>query len=276
MSTDGIASHIPKRRLDAFETIFQVAQLTLRRSLRGWRIWLVALVALIPCGLAALVRWGGADAAAQTRLFFSVLSYFHFGIAVPVAAMLFATAFPWPESNEGTLTYWFTSPVRRWTVLAGRYAAALVLGLIVLTVTVTAVALPLTTQPEADVAGVTRSAIAATLLVYPAYLAVFQLVAVVFRFGIVFGVVFVFLENLIAQLSGAIVQMTLIYYVRSMMLPSIPQKLLTGAAQPANVDPAATPLTSILVFGSVTAVALGLSLLLVEVIEYRGRTSQAA
>lgn len=276
MTTDGIASHIPKRRLDAFETIFQVGQVTLRRSLRGWRILAIAAIVLLPCALAGLVRWGGADAAAQTRFFFSVLSYYHFGIAVPVTALLFATAFPWPESNEGTLTYWFTSPVRRSAVLAGRFAAALVLGSVLLPLSLCALVLPLSTPPDAAVAEVTRSAIAATLLAYPAYLALFQIVAVVFRFGIVFGVVFVFVENLISLLSGAIVQLTLIHYVRSMMLPSIPPALLTGAAQPANVDPAATPLTSMLVFGTVTAVALGLSLLLVEVIEYRGRTSQAA
>ena len=261
-------------RLDAFEAVFQVAQLGVKRSLKGWRAVAALALALLPAGLACLVRTGDASALDQERFFYGMLSFWHFGITVPVCALLFATAFPWPEAEEGTLTYWFTSPIPRWTVMLGRWLASLVVGSAVLSAGVLAVGLPLQTSPEAATDAVMRSALAATLSVFPAYLALFQVVATRFRWGLVFGVVFVFIENFISILSGTIVKLTLIFYVRSLVWPSVP-KTSRGAADHflRVAEPAGTQ-TALVTFAVVTVLSLGLSLLLVQVIEYRGRTSQ--
>jgi predicted PurR-regulated permease PerM len=194
--------------------------------------------------------------------------------AVIFVALVFATAFPWPEAEEGTLTYWFTSPIPRWTVSLGRYIAALLVGTVILTVGVFGIGLPLHTRPEADLGQVTRVAAAATLMAYPAYLALFQLVSSVFRKGLAFGVVFIFVENFIALLTGPIVQLTLIHYVRSQLSRAIPPDSLRSAARLVNVAEPASNFAAITAFAGVTVVALGLSLFVVEWIEYRGRTSQ--
>jgi ABC-type transport system involved in multi-copper enzyme maturation permease subunit len=267
-------TRIQSKRIDAFETVFQVAQITVRRSLRGWRVLAALAVIALPALLAWVVRSGGADPAKQEHFFYGVLAYYQFGIAAPVIAMLSATSFPWPEAEEGTLTYWFTSPVRRWAVLLGRYMAGLVVGSILLPLAVVALALSLDLAPTADTWGVARAAVTATLLVLPAYLAFFQLVAVLSRHGLVIGVVFVVLENLIALAPGLIVRLTLVFYVRSMLLPAVPKDAQVGSGAVMKLADAATTGESIAAFVAVTVVSLGLSLLAVEHIEYRGRTSQ--
>lgn len=266
---------VQRKRLDAFEATFQVAQLTVKRSFKGRRVLVAFLVVALPAALGALVRSGQANAIAQESFFYGMLSTYHFGIAVPFVALLFSTAFPWPEAEEGTLTYWFTSPIPRWTVLLGRYAASVVVGSAVLTIGVLTIGLPLATRPEAETGAVMRAAIASTLLAYPAYLALFQLVATVFRRGLVFGVVFIFLENFISAIpSATIVRITLVYYVRSRLWPAVPIDSRSMAETHLHVLEPATNLASLSAFAGVTAVALGLSLLLISVIEYRGRTAQ--
>jgi ABC-type transport system involved in multi-copper enzyme maturation permease subunit len=264
----------PRRRLDVFETVWQVAQVTFRRALRGRRLLGAAAVVLLPAAIALLVRWGGADTKEQERFFFQALSKFHFGIAVPVVAMLFATAFPWPEAEEGTLTYWFTSPVRRSGVLLGRYVASLALGWLLLPLCVLAISLPLSTGEDAGVGRVTEVALTSTLLAYPAYLALFQLVATVFRRGLALGVVYAFVEFFVSLLTGTIVKLTLVHYVRSQLRPAMPKldRIRVDDVLGAN-EPAANA-TCVAVFVGVALTALVLSLVLVERIEYRGRTSQ--
>jgi ABC-type transport system involved in multi-copper enzyme maturation permease subunit len=262
-------------RLDSFEAVFQVAQLTAKRSVKGWRAIVSLAVVALPAALAGLVRAGGADQAAQERFFYGMLSQWHFGIAVPVVALVFATAFPWPEADEGTLTYWFTSPIPRWTVLLGRYLAAMFVGAVILAVGVLAIGLPLDTKPEADIGHVMQVSLASTVMAYPAYLALFQLVSTVFRQGLVFGVIFIAIENFISILSGtAVVQLTIMFYVRSQVWPAVPKTSRWTAEQLLHVAEPATNLTAIAVFSGVTLVALGLSLWMVGRIEYRGRSSQ--
>lgn len=261
-------------RLDAFEAVFQVAQLATRRAFTGWRAFAALALALVPAALAALVRAGGADEAAQERFFYGMLSFWQFGITVPVSALLLATAFPWPEADEGTLTYWFTLPVPRWTVLLGRWVASLIVGSLVLSVGILAIGLPLKTSPAAETGAVMRSALAATLMAFPAYLSLFQLVATRFRWGLVCGVVFAFIENLISILSGTIVKLTLIFYVRSLVWPAVPKSSRGAADDFLRVAEPASAGASEITFAVVAVLALGLSLLLVQVIEYRGRAAQ--
>jgi ABC-type transport system involved in multi-copper enzyme maturation permease subunit len=274
MSARSPASPPRRARLDAFESVFQVAQLATKRSLKGWRAIAALGVALVPAALAALVRAGGADERAQEAFFYGMLSFWQFGITVPVCALLFATAFPWPEAEEGTLTYWFTSPIPRWTVMLGRWLASLVVGSAVLSAGIVAIGLPLRMPAAAEPNAVMRSALAATLMAFPAYLALFQLVATRFRWGLVFGVVFAFIENLVSILSGTIVKLTLIFYVRSLVWPAVPPGSRGAAGDFLRVAEPATTTAAVSTFAVVTVVALGLSLLLVQFIEYRGRASQ--
>ncbi len=268
------------KRIDAFESVFQIAQLTVKRSFKGARAWICLALVLLPTAVSALVRGHATPPRNQVEYFYGMLGVYHFGVAVPLTALLFATGFPWPEADEGTLTYWFTTPVRRWTVLAGRLAAALVVGAALLCVDVYAIGLPLSTPPDAELQSVMASACASTLLALPAYLALFQIVSTGTRLCLVFGIVYVLVENFVSVIPGAFARVTLVYYVRAHLSRSIPKAsdyaagvfrhsdFLRAADEPPSIT------TVLLVFCGVTVVALGLSLLLVETIEYRGRSSQ--
>jgi len=264
--------HVAKR-IDAFESVFQVAQLAVRRTLKGARATICAVTILLPLAISLLVRGHGAGEKQQAQYFFNMLGVYHFGIAVPLTALLFATSFPWPEAEEGTLTYWFTSPVRRWTVLLGRYLASVVVAEVLLCVGVLAIGLPLRTTAESGVSSVMVSAVTSTLLVVPAYLALFQLASTLTRFGLTLGFIFILIENVVSVIPGAFQRVTLVFYVRSQLFASIPEKARQFGGVLRVTDPAEN-WVALTVFGCVTLVALGLSLLLVESIEYRGRTSQ--
>lgn len=262
------------RRLDAFETIYQTAALALRRSFRGGRIIVALVLVLLPLTASLPVAHYSA-LRQQEEFFYSMLSFYHFGIAVPAVALVFATAFPWPEAEEGTLTYWFTAPVNRWCVHLGRFLAGWVVGAIVLPLSVVAIAVPLDSAPASELGSVAVTSVSATLLAYPAYLAFFWLVATISRRGLAVGVFFILIENFMSIVPSNIVRGTLIHYVRSMIHPAVPATSRMRAEKLLHViEPTATS-TAVLTFVLVWFVALVLSLLLVEWIEYRGKTSQA-
>ena len=261
------------KRPDAVETAFQVALLSLRRGLRGKRFLASLAVVALPLLISLLVG-SQAEPAEQEEFYYGVVSVLHFGVIVPFVALLHATSFPWPEAEEGTLTYWFTAPVWRWAVHLGRFAAAWLLGTLVLPLAVLAIGLPLDLPEAAEMGSVLRSTVTATLLAYPAYLAVFWCVSTLLRHGMALGLVFILVENSVAAVTGNVKRVTLVHYVRSVIWPAVPAgsrgraKELLLLGEPAGVG------VSIAVFASATVVALLLALVLVQVTEYRGRTSQ--
>ena len=262
------------QRLDAIETVFQVALVTLQRTLRGGRLVLIAALLLLPGVLAYAVGRDGSDRE-QERMLYHTLVFYHFGIAVPATALVLATAFPWPESDEGTLTYWFTAPVQRWAVHLGRTIAALVVGEAALTLSVVALALPLNPSGAVDVLGPARTALTATLLAFPAYLGIFTLLATITRRGMIGGLGLILVENSLAMFAGGnLGRLTMLVYVRSLLHPAASRAGRLILEQKTGVTEPAAASTAILVFASVAIVTLAAALVLVQVIEYRGKHAQ--
>lgn len=266
----------PPPRLDAVESVFQTAAMSLRRGFRGRRFVFAIVVVLVLPLLVSFPASLRSHPGRHEALFYQLLALYHFGIAVPGVALAFATAFPWPEAEEGTLTWWFTSPVRRWTVHLGRFLAAWVVGTVVLPLSIAAITLPLDLPEAAEAGGVARSAVGATLLAYPAYLAIFWLLATWFRRGLATCVFYVLAENTLSFIQTNAVRLTMIHNVRGVMRPAVP---MTSSSRSQILLPTAevpSPAVAVVTFAAVTVVALVLSLLLVEWIEYRGKTSQAS
>jgi hypothetical protein len=263
------------RPLDAFETVWQTALLSVRRGFRGGRFAAAAALVLFPLLLSIPVSLR-ASPRGQEELFYGVLGFYHFGLAVPAVALAFATAFPWPECDEGSLTWWFTAPVRRSAIHLGRFAAAAVVGWTLLPLSVVALVLPLGAGEAARLGSVAASAVGATFLVYPAYVGIFWLVSTLSRRGLALGVVFIVAENTLSFFQGNVAKLTLIHWVRSMVHPAIPSASRGGRADALlhDVVPNSVP-ACVAVFVGVALASLVLSLLLVERIEYRGKVSQA-
>jgi len=261
------------RRLDAIESVFQVTLATLRRALRGKRLMLVALLLGLPCLLAwSIAR--GEEPRIQENFLYSMLTFYQFGIAVPGLALLMATTFPWPESDEGTLTYWFTLPVRRWTVHLGRILASTLIGIVLLPIGVVLLAAPLDAGEAVKLGGPIRTAATATMLAFPAYLGFFTLMSTWTRRGLIWGVVLILIENSLSLVTGNLARMTIVFYVRSLLWPAtstVGRRILEKAAR---MDAPAAPSTAIGVFLGVALVATVMALVVVEVTEYRGKHGQ--
>lgn len=263
--------------IDAIETVFQTALFTLKRTARGKRWMLAAALVLLPAAIALIVRTAEVPFLKQERVFFGLLMNLHFKLAVAGTALAFATAFPWPEADDASLTWWFTSPVRRWAVGLGRFASALVTGLVLLPCAALLLAAVVQHREGSDLGAVARSAVAATLLVYPAYLALFTLVSAWTRRGLVIGLVFIVLENFLVALQGNVSRLTMVHHVKSLLAPSVAPGLRSVAGPVVGRGfEASAASTSITALAVTTAVALALALLILSRSEYRGKTSQAA
>ncbi|MCG3135834.1 MAG: hypothetical protein HMLKMBBP_03600 [Planctomycetes bacterium] len=267
----------PVRPPGAAKTVLETAAFTLLRTARGKRWMIAAALVLLPTVIALIVRASDVSPFRQERVFFGLLINLHFKLAVAGTALAFATAFPWPEADDASLTWWFTSPVKRWAVALGRFAAALVTGLVLLPCAALLLKSAVVGRPTSDLGAVARSAALATVVVYPAYLAVFSLVSAWTRRALVIGLVFVVLENFLVALQGNVARLTMIHHVKSLLAPSITPDIGRAAWSIVSRDfEASAASTSVTALVATTVIALALSLVLVTRGEYRGKTSQAA
>jgi ABC-2 type transport system permease protein len=90
-----------------------LASITWMRLLRGRALWVSALVALLPCLYAAMMR--GRDRAGIGDELFA----FQILVAAILAPMFVASSLG-EEIEDRTTTYLWSRPVPRWTVLAGK------------------------------------------------------------------------------------------------------------------------------------------------------------
>lgn len=271
----------PPARLDSFEAVFQSARLWTLRGIRGRRpLWMLAGVVLL-AGIATLVGQLADSPMRETRFFHGAVANLLLGVVVPATALLMSTAFPWAEAQEGTLTYWHTLPIRRWTSALGRYLSSWFVGSLLLPLSAVALYLPLDLPAEVRGQSFLVATIAAVLLVYPAYLALFTLLCTTFRRGLVLGVIFMLVENSFAFFRGlAIQKLSLVYYSRSYVVETIPGdvgRLRERAERSMNLvaPDIASGTLAVVVFTSVAVLLLVASLAMIEVTEYRTKHNDA-
>ncbi len=265
-------------QLSAWHATLQVMRFSLRRTFLGRRlIWNVLLV-MLPLAISLLVVGAANRDRMQEEFLYLALSVLHLPIIVPVFALTFATAFPWPQADDGSLTFWFTSPAPRWTITAGRYVAALLTGWLLLPISVLAIGLPL----EVPVGDMILRAIVVTEVVYPAYLALFMLISTVTRRAMPLAVAFLVVENVLAFLAGLVPRMTLVFYSRTLVWHGVPPHLRNFTEEVLGMEQTLRS-GEVLSIGdatwwlfSVALLALAGAMFLVGVVEFRGKTVQPA
>jgi ABC-type transport system involved in multi-copper enzyme maturation permease subunit len=101
----------------ALESVLTIAGLTLRRLLRGRALWVSAVIAAMPVLFALVMRgyaqWG---TLADDLLVFEML-------ALAVLPPMFVAGAIGDEIEDRTITYLWSRPVPRWTMLAGKLVA---------------------------------------------------------------------------------------------------------------------------------------------------------
>ena len=229
----------------------------------------LAIVARIvqSAGIAPLrVNGVRADAAA---MFGMMVWVFFLRFIVPVLGVFYGTSLIADEVEEKTVTYLFTRPIRRGSVLLGKYLAYLVCTTLVVLPGITLVYFLLV--PLGEVAGSFRWLLADLGLLavgLAAYGALFALVGSVLKRPLVVGLVFAFgWEQLALVMPGYLRRFTLAHYLQSMVPHTMPSDGVVSLLQ-AVFSESPPVWVCLLALGGATAVSLVLAARAVERREY--------
>lgn len=258
-----------------------VAELELRRMLGGPRPWVLGALALGVAGLGFVVRRFAPapdDPAAWGFLYVLLLMFLFLqtlGILVP---LLHTSGLVRDDLEEGTLVYLFTRPLPKPLVFLAKLLAAGGLSAAILAAGMLAfhVAFALGAGASPSGAGVTTHLlpfVAAGALGVAGYGALFAFVGLLTRRGLVLGIVYGFVSELVlANIPAVVRQLTLMHYLRSVALSRVADGLgseeevreLLGVL---DLVPAGQAALTVLV---VAAVAILASLVAVSRIEFAG------
>jgi ABC-2 type transport system permease protein len=201
-------------RIGACATLYA---LTLRQHLHGRRWMALALLFLLPAGLATLLRATGASAPGLF-LEFVLLWILIPQALLPLVALLYASGIIQDEQEDQTITYLLTRPISKWLIYAVKMAATwtttvlLVIALTVLTF------LAIYVGSGAQLADVSyRCFVASTVLSLAviAYCSLFGLMSLFTKRILVVGVLYTaIVEGFLATLPFSVRMITIIYYVR--------------------------------------------------------------
>ena len=172
-------------------------------------IYRFALVTHVPPKL------GGFD------LYGLIVAVYYVRNVLPLAALFYATSLVADEVEGKTLTYLLTRPIRRESILAGKFAAYVVTTLcLTLPATVITFFLLVTARGFAGTGAAVPDLfrdMGAITLTLVAYGALFTLLGVVLRRPVIPGLLFLFVWELVANLPGYMPRFTITAYLRSLL-----------------------------------------------------------
>jgi ABC-2 type transport system permease protein len=191
--------------------------LTLRQHLHGRRWIVLAVLFLLPAGLAILIRSTAPDAPPMVIEFLLAFMFIPQAL-LPLVALVYATGIIQDEQEEQTLTYLLIRPIPRWAIYLVKLLATLTT-----TVVLTAVFTALTyvavyiggDSGFTDVSRRCLTAIGVHGLSVTAYCCLFGLIGLYTRRALVAGILYAaVIEGLLANLPFGLRLVTVIYYAR--------------------------------------------------------------
>jgi len=231
------------RRLGFAESTFRVFGFSVGSLLWSTRMLFLALLSAVPVLIALVARvaeargtplpLAGGEPLAGTGLFGTMVWAAYVRFIVPVFGVFLGTGLIADEVEDRTITYLFTRPIPRGSVLVGKYLAYLVC-----TTSVVLPSLMLTYFALVPLSAVATSFpqlmldFAIVVIGLATYGALFGLVGVVVRRSIVAGLVFVFgWEPLVLLLPGYLKRASVAFYVQSLVPHSVPRSEVTFLPQ---------------------------------------------
>ena len=190
---------------------------------------------------------------------------------VPVLGVFYGTALIADEVDDKTITYLFTRPIPRGSVLIGKYLAYLGCTVLLILPTVMIVfflIVPLGGGSVGQAFPSLLTDLGMIALGLAAYGAVFAFVGARLKRPLVIGLVFAFgWEPTVMLVPGYLKQLTVAYYVQALVPHAMPEDSTLGAIlQVFNEVPSVT--LSLAALAIITAVALWLAARTVETREY--------
>lgn len=222
----------------------RVFDLSLGEMLWSRRTIFMALVTGVPVLLALIVRGAQALGAGSIHvnnmtvngpaIFGLMIWAFYLRFTIPVLGAFYGTALIADEIEDKTITYLFTRPVPRSTVLVGKYLAYLVCTLLVVLPSVVVVWLLVT--PLGGSLGRNFPDLLKDLLILGAglvvYGALFAFIGSVFKRPLMVGLIFVFgFEPAVLIFPGYLKRFTVAYYLQGLVPQAMPNDSVVSLVQ---------------------------------------------
>jgi ABC-2 type transport system permease protein len=257
----------------------RIFEISLGEMLWSRRTIFMALVVGAPVILAVVARIVQSSGIAPLRVngvradaagvFGMMVWVFFLRFIVPVLGVFYGTALIADEVEEKTITYLFTRPIRRGSVLIGKYLAYLVCTTLVVLPAITLVYFLLV--PFGEIAGSFRwllTDLGLLALGLAAYGALFALVGATLKRPLVIGLIFAFgWEQVAMILPGYLRRFTVAHYLQSMVPHTMPSEGVASLLQAVFTE--APPLwLSLVTLAGIILVGLALASRAVEQREY--------
>jgi ABC-2 type transport system permease protein len=257
----------------------RVFEMSLGEMLWSRRTIFMALIVGSPVILAVVARIVQSSGVAPLRIngvradaaamFGMMVWVFFLRFIVPVLGVFYGTSLIADEVDEKTITYLFTRPIRRGSVLVGKYLAYLVCTSLVVLPAITLVYFLVV--PFGEVAASFRWLLIDLGLLaigLAAYGALFALVGAVLKRPLVVGLVFAFgWEQLAMVLPGYLRRFTIAHYLQAMVPHAMPSDGVTSLLQ-AVFNESPPVWASLAALAAITAGCLVLAARAVERREY--------
>ncbi len=198
-------------------SLWSLYGLTFRQHLHGKRWIVMAMLFLLPVGLAVLIRATAPDMPGL-GIEFIVAFMFVPQTLLPLAALVYASGIIQDEQEDQTLTYLLIRPIPKWAIYAVKMAATCmttVLLVAVFTCLTYAVIYLGGDMPVANVLERCFKTVGIHSLAVVSYCSLFGLISLFTRRSLVVGILYIIVvEGLLANLPFSIRLLTIIYYTR--------------------------------------------------------------
>ena len=233
------AAALPNRPPSMLNGAMRVFDLSIGQMLWSRRTIFLALVVAAPiilaivlrllaaAGFAGGMRVGGSPVQAGGSIFGIFIWLLYLRFIVPVLGVFYGTALIADEVEDRTITYLFTRPITRGTVVLGKYLAYLAATVLVVLPSVMAVyflVVPIGTGNLASSFPALLVDLGLIGLGLAAYGSLFAWVGAQFKYPLVTGLVFAFgWEQGILLVPGYLKRLTIAYYIQGLAPHAMPQ-----------------------------------------------------
>lgn len=218
---DAAPTTLPARpglpRISRASAFWALYTLTLRQHVHGKRWLVMALLFLLPVGLAVVVRMTAPNIPPEAIVFTLAMMFIPQAL-LPIVALLYASGIIQDEQEDQTITYLLLRPIPKWAIYTLKLLAVMTTTavLVAMFTLLTYVAIYFGTQtPLEEVAIRSCKTASIHVLAVITYCSVFGLISLLTKRVLIVGILYTaIVEGLLANLPFSIRWITVIYYAR--------------------------------------------------------------